>query len=70
MHEEFNPNFEEDQSDASLEEAQKKHQKMIDYLESEGFIEKTDTKGSYKYTPEGLALMQQRFKEMMNELDF
>ena len=72
--EEFNP----DNDDSELEELvnhisnslnnflefmQKKEKNSLDYMEKEGFIEKTDIPGVFKYTPEGLVIMQEQYKK-------
>ena len=41
--------------------------KAIRYLELEGFVEKTEAPGIYKYTPEGLALAKRQFKQMKDQ---
>jgi hypothetical protein len=48
-------------------EMEKKAKKSMRYLELEGFVEKTDTPGVYKYTPEGLFLAQQQYKKMQDD---
>jgi predicted transcriptional regulator len=41
--------------------------KAMRYLELEGFVERTDTPGVYKYTPEGLVLARKQYKEMKDQ---
>lgn len=41
-----------------------KHRKMIDYMEQEGFIERTEEPGVFKYTPEGLVVIQEHYKKI------
>ena len=71
-YQDFNP--EDEELDALKEETEKailkffqhmeeKHKKMIDYMEKEGFIEKTEIPGVFKYTPEGLVLMQEQYRK-------
>lgn len=46
-----------------LEFMQKQEKNDIDYMEKEGFIEKTDIPGMYQYTPEGFALIHEQYKK-------
>jgi predicted transcriptional regulator len=46
---------------------EKQAKKTIDYLVTEGFMEPTGTPGEYQYTPEGLVLIQQKYKKMQEE---
>ena len=41
--------------------------KAMRYLELEGFVERTDTPGVYKYTPEGMVLARKQYKEMKDQ---
>ena len=50
-----------------LSEMEVKAKKAIHYLLLEGFIEKTEISGVYKYTPEGLVLARQQYKQMKDE---
>ena len=50
-----------------LAEMELKAKKAMDYLVTEGFLEPTDTPGEYKYTPEGLVLAQQQYKQMKED---
>jgi hypothetical protein len=45
---------------------ERKHKKMIDYMEQEGFIERTEEPGVFKYTPEGLVVIQEQYKKFKN----
>jgi len=48
-------------------EMELKAKKAMQYLVTEGFLEPTDTPGRYKYTPEGLVLAQQQYKQMKED---
>jgi hypothetical protein len=48
-------------------EMERKAKKSMHYLELEGFVEKTEVPGVYKYTPEGLVLVQQQYKRMQDD---
>jgi hypothetical protein len=50
-----------------LAEMDKKAKNHIRYLIMEGFIEKTETPGVFKYTPEGLVLVQMQYKRLQDE---
>lgn len=52
-----------------LSEMEKKAKKQMRYLELEGFVEKTDVPGVYKYTPEGLVLAREKYKKMLQDED-
>ena len=49
-----------------FEYMEKKHMKMVEYMEQEGFIERTDQPGVFKYTPEGLVVIQEHYKKLKN----
>lgn len=50
-----------------LSEIERKSKSIFRYLLTEGFVEKTDTPGEYKYTPEGFVLAQQQYKKLQEE---
>ena len=54
----------QEQIQKMLAEMEKKAEKAMRYLELEGFVEKTDIPGAYKYTPEGLVLAREQYKKM------
>lgn len=41
--------------------------KAMHYLELEGFVEKTENPGVYKYTPEGLVMARMQYKQMKDQ---
>jgi predicted transcriptional regulator len=74
MYDENHEHWEDDESATSSPQQQQiqklfaelelKAKKAMEYLVTEGFLEPTDTPGEYKYTPEGLVLAQQQYKQM------
>lgn len=48
-------------------EMEKKAKSHINYMLLEGFIEPTDEKGVYKYTPEGLVLAHEQYKSLRRQ---
>lgn len=47
-----------------LREMEKKAKQRLNYLELEGFIQKTDIPGLYEYTPEGIVAVREQYKKM------
>jgi hypothetical protein len=50
-----------------LSELERYAKKQIQYLLLEGFIEPTDDPKVYSYTPEGIVLAQQKYKQLKDE---
>lgn len=67
----------EDEIDASKEEAytiqkilrdiSRVAKKQMEYLVLEGFIEPTEDPNVYKYTPEGIVLIQQKYEKLRED---
>lgn len=79
MYDENHEHWEDDEPTTSRQQQQQeqiqklfaelelKSKKAMEYLVTEGFLEPTDTPGEYKYTPEGLVLAQQQYKQMRED---
>jgi len=61
---ENNPSEQIEQIQRLINELNFRAKKCVDYLVDEGFLEKTDTPGVFKYTPEGLVLAQMELKKL------
>lgn len=48
-------------------EIEARAKKSIDYMVAEGFLDRTEDPGVFKYTPEGLFLAQQQYKQMKKD---
>lgn len=52
---------------AMLREMEEKAKQRLNYLELEGFVEKTNTLGVYEYTPEGLVAIRKQYKKILED---
>lgn len=52
---------------AMLREMEKKAKQRLNYLELEGFVEKTNIPGVYEYTPEGLVAIREQYKKILED---
>lgn len=50
-----------------LREMEKKAKQRLNYLELEGFVEKTNIPGVYEYTPEGLVAIREQYKKILED---
>jgi predicted transcriptional regulator len=50
-----------------FEALHRKAKSHVDYLLAEGFIIPTDEVGVYEYTPEGMVLLYEKYKQMQRE---
>jgi hypothetical protein len=50
-----------------LQEMEQKAKKRLNYLELEGFVQKTEIPGVYEYTPEGLVAIREQYKKISED---
>jgi hypothetical protein len=58
----------EEQIQKMLRRMEEKAKQKLHYLESEGFVQKTEIPGVYEYTPEGLVIVREQYKKMMEDM--
>lgn len=76
MHEDYedeNPQSEEEEASQRrvhryiakmLGELEKSAKNNMRYLLAEGFLEPAEIEGTYKYTPEGIAVIEQQYRDL------
>jgi hypothetical protein len=50
-----------------LREMELKAKQRLNYLELEGFVQKTETPGVYEYTPEGLVAIREQYRKILED---
>ena len=53
-----------------LKQIEKRSKNTMNYFIKEGFIEVTEDPNVYKYTPEGLVLLQEKYKQIQKNGGF